>query len=1601
MAARLLKILRNTLLSLVGLLLLLVVLINLPVVQTFLARRAAQMLADKLQTKVSVSHLGIDFRNRVLIEGVYIQDRAGDTLAAIGRLQVRATDWFFLKKDVPVIKYVGLQDVYVHLYRNRDSAVWNYDFLLDAFTTEPAKEPRKQGTFELDLKDVNIRNVRFHMDDAWVGADMDFGVKALDLHARNIDLKKHLLDIGNINVDGFKMAMRDYDGGRPARLKPPKKQGIDTTAFNPDNWVLKVQYLNLKNCGYSLDVAGADPTPSEFDPEHIQVTNVQARIRNLTTDHDTLHAQIASLAASERSGLVLKKMKADVTVSPNASICKNLYLETNRSHMGPYYAMHYERFPDFTDYIDKVVMVADFKNSVVDYRDVAFFAPVLHEFPAVVQVNGHVAGSVDSLTATALDISDGFNRIRGDLQVIGLPDIDTTVFTLQRGRVFTNGDGLVRYIPALEAEKAIDIHQIRYALYEGSYKGTIYHFSAKGTLNTNLGTLTSDVDLQLGGKGAAYSGTVSSRGLHIGAFLREPLLESVGFEANVKGTTMDPRNPFISMEGNIPFLDLNGYRYQNISVNGLLDGKNFVGRAQVADTNLAFAFYGSVNFEEKNLAINANANLLYSNLKAIGLTKDSLTLAADFNVDLNGNTIDDFLGIARLYNINLQRVNHRLDIDSILVTSTLDNGEKSINVRSNILTASLFGNFQLSALPYSVQSYVSGYLPNYIDAPVNYAPNQDINFELNTLRLDSLLMVVAPTIKGFNNLQLRGSLNTNLQRLVLDGSVPYGEIAGVTFRNTTLNGTGNLRSLSLNAKVADMNVADGILAASIELNTRLGNDSLTFSVLSKSMDAIGTASLHGNAFASGDTLYMTVLPSEFLLNNVRWEIPSGNTIILSDNYLLVRNLNVQSNNQIIAFKTEAENSRQTLRADIDNLSIGQIGNLTGFYAYQPAGRLYGSLRLDSLFGNMQLYSDVTARDVHLGLDTIGNVVVAGSYNFKKQLVQLAEGTGIFRDNASIRAGGQASFDTGRNQLLAGSVQFNNASVSWIKPLTTGLLSELQGTLSGTINVTGTPNKPEISGSLNLTSVLMRVDAIGTRYRIPQATIRLDNQAIDFGKVTILDAYNNEAYLTGRIVHDRLRDMRFDRVQLTAREFEAINLKSTESNYFYGNLIANIEALTVAGTFDDIRLSVTASPAAKGHIYVPIQSGGDISSYSYVTFTSPDTSKTITRTSSGSKFSMTIVGKMNPLAEITMVLDPVSGDAINASGTGNVTLSMPADEPFKMYGNYDIDQGDYTFTFKQLLFRRKFVIANGSRISFYGPIENTDLRVNALYSVRARMIDLLTERQKEAIRGTNDERDAKTSQRVDVYLYMTGALSAPKFSYRLDLPDQRQDGGIINQTLLQINQDDRELFNQVAALLLVNNFIPQQGIGGIDATGALVNNVSDILSSTASSQLTNIANKLLKDPTLSIDLKYKNYNLSDPGSGSAGINRNEVSLGFRKALFDDRLLVEIGSAYDWGRPTSGGSNTANNLNLAGDFRVQYLLTDDGRVRLNAFRSSNFDVLVDRAIYRGGVGISYRKSFNSFNELFGARKLLPVTAGPMRKSMTNPDAIPAQKTGRKSG
>lgn len=1569
-----LKILRNIFLTIVGIIALILVLVNFSWFQTFLVRKATTYLSQKLNTKVEIKNLRIDLLNHILLEGLYIEDQQKDTLAYIGKAELRITDWFFVNPQTPTLHYLGLKDAKIHLYRKSNTSDWNYTFIEEAFAAPSTKKKKKSNaSFEFDLKKILLDNVSVHYDDAWIGSDYDIDIGHFLVNVDELDFDKKNIDVAKLVFEESSIRMRDYKGGRPPR--PKKAPTIDTTAFNPELWKMRIRNIDLDEVHFKFVSKTTAPYPNEFDPEYIDVSHISLLIEDAQLEADTLKGHIKHFKAQERCGLEIKEMQSKVYVSPIASICKELYLETNRSNLMDYYAMHYNRFPDFLDYIEKVKMDIRLKNSKVDPRDIAFFAPALQNFPVgICKIEGAAKGTVAHLTSDHLFISDGFSTLKGDFDIVGLPDIDKTIFTVNQAEIMTSGGSILKYAPMLKSNPNLNLDALDYAYFKGAFKGTLSDFKTKGSLTSNLGNLDLDVLMKLPEhQKPYYSGTVHSEVFDIGRLLNQNSLGKTSLQAQIEGNSFDAKGFNINAKTQIKDFVFNGYTYRNIIAEGLFDKNKFDGKLLMNDTNISLGFYGAIDFSDENIKVNATANLLSSDLKALHFVEVPTTLSADFDLNCSGKTIDDFIGSAKLYNINLLRHQQRMDLDSINILSYYDANVKRIDIESNLLSAKINGQYQLSALPNAMQYYLSNYLPNYISKPKTIASNQNVNFTIETHEVNELLRAFTLYGSGFDSSTFKGSFNTAAQNLNLQMQVPYGKIGAVKIYNSSLIGNGNVQNINIQSNIEKMVVADNLLNTSLNLDATVGNDSILYKIVTKSDEQIGTATISGNIVAENEQLIFAFNPSEFYLNNAKWNITGNNRIIYNSTNLEVYDFNLSSGLQQININTLKEAS-QPIVITAKNIDIAQFAALSDAAQYQPEGRINGMIKLENILSKPVINSNIEANDVKLFGQNVGMIKLVGNYNDAQKLIELDKLSGIYGENYQLDASAKISFDSNSTQPIDAMINISNFPLPLIAPLLEGYASNVDGLLKGNVSIQGAMANPTIEGKLNLKNTIAKVDYTGALYTIPDANILIHNKNIVLDNIQLYDVFQNQAIAKGSITLNQLNNPKFN-IQLETDELELVQLKENENELFYGHVIGYAR-FGLTGSLKDMRMSITARPTQKSALYLPYNGAGDHSSNNtYIFFKTLGASQNTAALKPKDKLSVKITAVLNNFLDVALVLDPSTGDQITANGNGNLSIDVPANEDYSMFGTYNIDKGSYLFTFRQVI-AKTFNINSGSTISFAGNIANTKLNVKATYPTNARLYDLL-DANKAQLLSSKEEEDAKATQPVNVELQMLGTLSNPELNYQIELQEKRSLGTTAYAELNRINNSDKTaLTNQVSALLLLGAFIPSQGISSTMAVTGAKNTMGDVLASQMSPLLSNALNKVLGDKNLQVMLQYKSFgqdaiNSSQSGPAMSAETRNQIKFGLKKNYFNDRLSLQVGSAYDWGRPNSNNQN-ATNFNLAGDFRAQYLLSPDGNLSLVGFRSSNYDIFYGNNIARTGLGLTYRKSFDNFYEFIHSKK-----------------------------
>lgn len=1602
---RFIKILRNSALVLVIVLVTLGIVINQKPVQQYLVGKAAQYLANTLQTEVSIERISIDFFDQAVLSGVLIRDLSKDTLLYAGEARVNITDWFFLKEK-PVISFVGLKDAVVNINRSRRSDVWNFQFIVDAFASNEVKKKKDttNSNPQFNLRKIDLNNVRFNMIDAWYGADYITSVKRFKVKINDIDTRQKSINVASIEGDEVLIGMTDYKGGKPPSPRRSGPPPIDKTPFNPDNWKVIVSEMALKNSRYYLDYPDAKPAiAGYFDETHLDVRHINVSIKKIVIVGDTIKGKVQHMSCVERCGIEVRDMQADVKVSPNISECKNLKLRTAHSYLTDYYAMKYERFPDFLDYINKVSMEGVLTNgSEVGIQDIVYFAPELKRFsPVSVRITGKGGGTVSHLSARDIQLFDGISSLTGNIMFKGLPEIEETFMEADIQSLKTNGAGVYVYVPELRSQEALSLSALEQVNFSGNFKGLISAFEAAGNVQTNLGNATANVSMKLPIKGqTSYAGNISTQQFDIGRLFNQDYLGKVSADLAVSGKDFDLKKGAIGVNGTISEAEVIGYNYKDVQLNGAIAAKQFKGKLQSKDVNFLLDFDGKIDYSGTQPLFDFNADVAQINAGILGWTKDSLILKGKAKINFAGNSIDAFDGYASMEQLEVRNNGRKLNFDYLkLLSQQTSNGGKQLQLHTNGLSANVEGNFLITELPGSVQMFLAYYLPQYVQQPKQMLANQQLRFNVAISDADDLVSIFDKNLKFGANAFCRGNLNVAQQQLNVEVKVPELQYAGLHFKDLFLLSDGGNTGLNLTASLGSVVSNDNALISTLNFNTKLFNDTATFDVTTTTPTTLGSATLNGVAFAANDSFFLSILPSQFYFNQNKWDILNGNQTVFAKDFMAINNLVLQSGFQSIGLNRHKRVISEAVLLDVKDLNVAPVNELLGLDALSLEGNISGTIQANSLLKNQQLSFDFLSSNLKNKSRSIGELHAVGMFDVPLSTLSLSNQTKLEGQNYTIGLNGFYIFDQHVDSNLNAQFNFSNADLSLLQPFVDGYLQKLTGNLDGQVTLSGRATAPVTSGFLSIGNAGFVPEIIGPHYHIEKADIAVNDKKFDLGKITVTDDEGNKGILSGAVLHNGFDKLSF-RLGLSSDNIKVLDLEDYQNPYFYGKVNASVQ-MRLSGPVNNLNLNIFAIPLRNSSLQIPIDYSGDVSTYDYIKFKQVDKEDIAGGIlKNRDKYNIRIDAIATPDLETTIILDPVSKDKITAKGSGNISLEIPSEGDMKMNGVYTIDEGIYDFSFKQLQvlnFQKQFAIVPGSVIKWNGDLADADLDVSANAQVKARLYDLIVNEVERAGLSPQEVKDAQLSQMVNVNVQMKGSLDEPDLHFKLDLVENRSIGTYAYQRLQRVNSDDKELVNQVASLLILEQFIPPEGFSNSGAVrSGAVNNMSEVISTTASSQITNIANKVLGLEDLYIGVRYKNYNLADTVSlGDVNyMNRNEARLNLRKNFLKGRLIIEMGGIYDWGRANAQSDFTTS---LAGDFRVQYLLSPDGRMRFNVFRTSNYDAVFSQMIGRQGAGISFRKSFNGLSDFFnvseqnkGFKKPLSLPAKPQEHEQKPPAA-----------
>jgi translocation and assembly module TamB len=318
-----LKVLGWILVVILTLVVILFVALQIPKVQTFAAQQGANYLSNTLNTRVEIEGFTTDFRNSIVLKGVYIEDQQQDTLWYSQRLGVDLNLFGLLRSEINLSSLV-LSNATAHIYTTLPDSVSNYDFILEAFAadttvaTEPA-DTLNGSAWSIKVGIVTLEDIYLTMRDEVAGSDIRARIGSFVTKMDEMDLEESIYRIREIDL-------RDsYANIIQTKLPPEAEEEPE-----PLEMEIGVENINLENIrlNYENQVAAQrlafEIGETSLRADNINLTEGRIDLQDLVMrESDFLYAQDKYTPKEERAidpERTLKKVDESVEQSEGREI---------------------------------------------------------------------------------------------------------------------------------------------------------------------------------------------------------------------------------------------------------------------------------------------------------------------------------------------------------------------------------------------------------------------------------------------------------------------------------------------------------------------------------------------------------------------------------------------------------------------------------------------------------------------------------------------------------------------------------------------------------------------------------------------------------------------------------------------------------------------------------------------------------------------------------------------------------------------------------------------------------------------------------------------------------------------------------------------------------------------------------------------------------------------------------------------------------------------------------------------------------------------------------------------------------------------------------
>ncbi|MEL6867912.1 MAG: hypothetical protein AAFP19_26035, partial [Bacteroidota bacterium] len=295
-------------------------------VQNWAIHQTTTYLSEELNTTVDVDSISIELFDKLVLEGVFIQDQSGDTLLYSQKLKSNlSANLLGIIQGRLDVDELYLENTQINLLRDSSQQDHNLQFIIDylASRQKPKKKKKKKKDsqpFLLNVGWIHLNNVHFRKVDIPKGEILDVWIPKGNIGMDSINLVDNRFVVGTLDIRKPVVKLDKIE--KKPLPKTVKKQLVsikETPEVEADStrnplW-LSVVRLALSDGQFHFHNYRKSPKRSgpddAIDFDHLDLQEITISGNELSFDEQVVRGGLEHLALKTKSGFVLEELAAD------------------------------------------------------------------------------------------------------------------------------------------------------------------------------------------------------------------------------------------------------------------------------------------------------------------------------------------------------------------------------------------------------------------------------------------------------------------------------------------------------------------------------------------------------------------------------------------------------------------------------------------------------------------------------------------------------------------------------------------------------------------------------------------------------------------------------------------------------------------------------------------------------------------------------------------------------------------------------------------------------------------------------------------------------------------------------------------------------------------------------------------------------------------------------------------------------------------------------------------------------------------------------------------------------------------------------------------